>query len=61
MRLCWVSTFGANLTCQSRAWVKLRVGLRAMDLDFQFKANTDASWALLLGGGYWFASVVFSF
>ena len=35
----------------ARAWVKLRDCLCAMGLDL--KVNMDASWALLLGGGYW--------
>ena len=35
----------------ARAWVKVRGCLCAKDLDL--KANVEAPWALLLGGGYW--------
>ena len=43
----------------ARAWVKLRDCLRAMGLDL--KVNMDASWALLLGGGYWLPVLQFPF
>ena len=42
----------------ARAWVNLLDCLRAMGLDL--KVNMGPSWALLLGGGYWFHSEIWA-